>query len=79
MIHGGVVWDPPESDNAEHQRLYHYVYEDFVHTQVDFLVTTLPDADPDYLEEMVRNSQGKFRSVAFAFVSELDSSILNCR
>ena len=54
----GTVWDQQDATDPEHQRLCLYVYNQFLSEQVDFLALTIPDADPEFLDEKVKNFQG---------------------
>jgi len=38
VVKANQDWDPPETVNAEHQRLFQYVYEEFINEQLDFLL-----------------------------------------
>ena len=54
----GTVWDQQDATDPEHQRLCLYVYNQFLSEQVDFLALTIPDADPEFLDEKVKIFQG---------------------
>lgn len=62
VVLANQVWDPPEGESVEQLRLYLHAYDCFINEKTDFLVRALPDADPEYLEEMVRSSEGKFET-----------------
>jgi len=51
-------WDVPETAGAEHRQLYQYVFERHLTEQLKFTIVAVPDADPEYLEDMIRQYQG---------------------
>lgn len=54
VIKANQEWDPPETENAEQQRLFQHIYEEFINEQLDFFVRILPEADPEFLEVQIR-------------------------
>lgn len=54
----GTTWNLPKTVDPEHERLCQVVYDHYLSDQVEFLVRTLPDADPSFLEEEVKKFEG---------------------
>lgn len=54
----GTIWNLPEGIDSEHERLSQHVYNHYLNDQIDFLVRTLPDSDPTFLEEEVKRLEG---------------------
>lgn len=62
LLKANLPWDVPETATTEHLQLYQYVFERHLTEQLEFIVLTVPDADPEYLEDMVRQYQGNVNS-----------------
>ena len=56
-------WDLPETASAEHRQLCQYVFDKHLSEQLQFIVLAVPDADPEYLGDIVRQYQGNNNSM----------------
>lgn len=55
----GTKWNLPENIDSERERLTNHIYDHYLNEQLDFLILTIPDVDPMFLEEEVKNSEGR--------------------
>ena len=59
MVRAEHPWTTPRWENKEDEEIYKDTISCFIKEQSDFLILSIPDADPEYLEERVKQTQGK--------------------
>lgn len=58
MVWSNENWTMPRWENAEGVEMYNNTMRCFMDEQLSFFILSIPDADPDYLSERVRQTQG---------------------
>jgi hypothetical protein len=53
-------WKMPRFMNEEHESIYRHTVDYYLKVQLDFMIMALPEADPEYLEDQIKATDGNF-------------------
>ena len=54
------VWKLPRFMNDDHESIYKHTVDYYLKVQLDFMIMALPEADPEYLEDKIKATDGNF-------------------